>query len=223
MDISEPSAQASAVLELHGYRYSVYSWIARVALTEKQLTFRTVEVNPFAEPGGGGDLGLHPFGKVPVLIHDGFLLFETVAITRYINDAFEGPRLVEDDPRCRARGDQIISVVDNYAYWPLVRQIFAHGVFRPRVGEAADEAELEMGFAAAPRVLRVLDALVGTQGVMRSGAPTLADIHLAPMIAYFVSVSRGARLLASFEQLSNWWRTLSGWPSLVKTRPQLPQ
>ena len=29
-------------------------------------------------------LALHPFGRVPAVVHDGFVLYETAAITRYI-------------------------------------------------------------------------------------------------------------------------------------------
>lgn len=36
-------------LELHGYHYSAYTRIARVALAEKGLAHRHVEVDPFAE------------------------------------------------------------------------------------------------------------------------------------------------------------------------------
>src|SRR5262245_36287898 len=36
-------------VELHGYQYSVYSWIARLALHEKGVAYSWVEIDPFAE------------------------------------------------------------------------------------------------------------------------------------------------------------------------------
>lgn len=36
-------------VELHGYQYSVYSWIARLALHEKGVVYSWVEIDPFAE------------------------------------------------------------------------------------------------------------------------------------------------------------------------------
>jgi len=99
-------------LVLHGYRYSVYNRIARLALTEKGLPYERIEVNPFAPDVPESYRALHPFGRVPALVHDGFALYETGAITRYIDRAFPGPPLQPTDPRALARMDQVISIVD---------------------------------------------------------------------------------------------------------------
>ena len=69
-------------LVLHGYRYSVYQRIARLTLEEKGVAYQQVEVNPFATDVPAAYLALHPFGRVPALVHDGFALYETAAITR---------------------------------------------------------------------------------------------------------------------------------------------
>src|SRR5215471_8765720 len=132
-------------LVLHGYRYSVYLRIVRLALAEKGVTYDRVEVNPFAPDVPASYLALHPFGRVPALVHDGFTLYETGAIIRYIDRAFPGPALQPADPQALARMDQIIGIVDAYAYWPMVRQVFSHRVFRPRSGQPGDEAEIERG------------------------------------------------------------------------------
>src|SRR5262249_58521476 len=109
-------------VELHGYQYSVYSWIARLALHEKDVVYSWVEIDPFAENVPASYLAMHPFKRVPALAHGGFAVYETGAITRYVGEAFEGPKLQRTDPRERARCHQIKSIVDSYAYLPLVRQ-----------------------------------------------------------------------------------------------------
>ena len=78
-------------LVLHGYRYSVYVRIVRLALAEKGVAYDRVEVNPFAPDVPASYLALHPFGRVPTLVHDDFALYETGAITRYVDRAFAGP------------------------------------------------------------------------------------------------------------------------------------
>src|SRR5436190_12009725 len=140
-------------LVLHGYCYSVYLRIVRLALAEKGVAYDRVEVNPFAPDVPAAYLGLHPFGRVPTLVHDGFVLYETGAITRYIDRAFPGPALQPREPRALARMDQIIGIVDSYAYWPMVRQVFAQRVFRQQSGQPFDEADVARGLAATPRVL----------------------------------------------------------------------
>ena len=90
-------------LVLHGYRYSVYLRIARLALAEKGLAYDRVEVNPFAADVPAAYLALHPFGRVPTLVHDDFALYETGAITRYVDRAFSGPALQPAQPRMLGR------------------------------------------------------------------------------------------------------------------------
>ncbi|HSH99189.1 MAG TPA: glutathione S-transferase family protein [Reyranella sp.] len=203
-------------LVLHGYRYSVYLRIVRLTLAEKGVAYDRVEVNPFASDVPAAYLALHPFGRVPTLVHDGFVLYETGAITRYIDRALAGPALQPREPRALARMDQIIGIVDSYAYWPMVRQVFAQRVFRQGSGQPFDEAEIARGLAAAPRVLAALEPLVG------EGAPTLADLHLGAMMAYFVLAPEGAAQLQEHPRLAAWWARHSARPSFAATDPSLP-
>lgn len=209
-------------LFLHGYRYSVYVRITRLVLAEKGVAYERVEVNPFAADVPADYLALHPFGRVPALVHDGFTLYETGAITRYVDRAFAGPTLQPADPRRLARMDQIIGVVDAYAYWPLVRQVFVHDVIRPHNGAAGDPAELEKGLAIAAKVLDALETLAATDIWLTGPDLSLADFHLGAMIAYFTQSARGADLLAARPRLSAWWQRLEARPSLAATEPGLP-
>jgi len=79
-------------VELHGYQYSVYSWIARLAIHEKGVGYNWVEINPFSANVPASYLALHPFKRVPALIHSDFAVYETSAITRYIDEILEGPK-----------------------------------------------------------------------------------------------------------------------------------
>lgn len=209
-------------LVLHGYHLSVYLRIVRLALAEKNLACDRVEVNPFAADVPSSHLELHPFGRVPVLIHDGFVLYETAAITRYIDRAFPGPSLQPADPKALARMDQIIGVVDAYAYWPLVRQVFVQCVSRPRSGLVADETEIAQGLVAASRALGALEKLAGNEAFLVGPALSLADLHLGAMIAYFAQAPEGAATLALHPRLAAWWRLLAARPSFAATEPALP-
>lgn len=207
---------------LHGYHYSVYVRIARVALAEKGVAYERVEVNPFATDVPAAYLAMHPFRRVPVLVHDGFVLYETGAITRYVDETFPGPRLQPEAPRERARMTQIISIVDAYAYWPMVRQVFSHSVFRPRVGEPVDLSEIGRGLESSARALGALEALAAAGGFLIGNHLSLADLHLAPMMAYFVTAPQGRQLLPKFPRLSAWWQAMQQRQSLAATDPGLP-
>ena len=209
-------------VELHGYQYSVYSWIARLALEEKGEDYQWIEVNPFAPDVPESYLALHPFKRVPALVHDKFQIYETGAITRYIDEAFPGPRLQPADPRHRARCSQFISIIDSYVYWPLVRQVFSHRVIGPRLGRPTDATEIQKGLAAAPRILAALEQLVADAEYLCGAELSLADIHLAPMIGYFALAEEGEALLKMHPKLSRWWSTISARATYLTTMPRLP-
>ncbi len=210
-------------VELHGYKYSVYAWIARFALREKGIGYRWVEVNPFADNVPEDYLAMHPFSRVPTLVSGDFVVYETNAITRYVDEAFEGPKLQPVTPEGRARVNQIISIIDSYTYWPLVRQVFSHGVMAPRLGRPSDQSEYRRGLDAAPRILKALNCLANGGSFLVGDTLTLADIHLAPMVSYFTSAADGLALFKQNEQLCAWWSAVSAQPAFVETRPKLPE
>jgi glutathione S-transferase len=205
---------------LHAYKYSVYSWIARLVLAEKGVGYDYVEVNPFSPDLAEEYLEKHPFRRVPVLLHDDFSIFETAAITRYVDETFPGNALQPMDRRARARMMQIISIIDNYGYWPMVRQVFAHRVFKPRTGQPGDEAEIQSGVIASERTLAALEALAEPGGYLVGSRLSLADLHLAPMMAYFAAAEEGSSMLDRHGKLSAWWASIRNLPAFVATTPR---
>jgi len=207
---------------LHGYQYSVYVRIVRMVLAEKSVAYERAEVNPFAPNVPSAYLALHPFRRVPVLVHDDFVLYETGAITRYIDETFPGPRLQPTAPRERARMTQIISIVDSYAYWPMVRQVYSHAVFRPRTGEPADAAEIRMGLEGSARALGAIEGLAAGGDLLVGSHLSLADLHLAPMIAYLSAAPEGRRVIPEYPKLLAWWQAMQRRGSLRITDPGPP-
>jgi glutathione S-transferase len=205
-------------VHLHGYRYSVYNRIARLALLAKNVEHETIEVNPFAELPEAY-LTLHPFGRVPVLIHGAFELFETGAITRYVDRAFDGPTLQPERAAALARMDQVIAVIDAYGYWPMVRQVSSHAFFRPFVGEPSSPREIDSGLVASRKVLSFLDRVAGEGEVLTGRDFTLADCHLAPMMDYFVRAEEGKAALSPHLALQRWWDQVSVLGILKATDP----
>jgi glutathione S-transferase len=210
-------------VELHGYRYSVYLRIVAMTLTEKDVPWTHVEVDPFDKPIPETYLALNPFGRVPTLVHDGFVVYETTAITLYVDEAFVGTPLQPTDPKERARMNQIIAVADSYGYWPMVRQVFSHRVFRPAQASAGDEAVIAEGLQKAKTVLlAALDRLAAGGSFLAGSSLSLADLHLGAMIAYFTAANEGRSELSRHPTLSEWWTAFSKRPALLRPDPGLP-
>ncbi len=195
------------MVTLFGFEESIYTRVVQMSLAAKGVGWHLRRENPF-ETGGGG---VHPFGRVPVLEHDGFQIYETAAITRYVDRAFEGPRLTPDAPEALARMDQVIAISDSYAYWPMVRQAYAHGVVRREAGVDWDREQVAAGLQASADVLSVLDEMAREGWVLNGLHLTLAECHLAPMIAAFVELKAGRKMVAEHRALSSWlgWVTAS--------------
>ena len=84
-------------------------------LEEKAATYRLMPVAPgtFRSPE---HLARHPFGRVPVLEHNGFSLYESQAILRYLDRALPAPALTPGDCKAAARMDQAMNVNDWYLF-----------------------------------------------------------------------------------------------------------
>ncbi|KUM28116.1 glutathione S-transferase [Mesorhizobium loti] len=189
---------------LYGADYSVYVRIARMTLEEKGVGYELVPLDIFAAEGiPAWYLEHHPFGRIPAFEHDGFRLFETSAITRYVDEAFEGPALRPKDPRGRARMNQIIGMLDAYAYRSMVWDVAVERLEK----EAPDEALIARGLQQANTALKVLSSPAPRPWLLGEQL-TLADLHAASIIGYFVKVTEGQSLLAEFPELKAWWRRI---------------
>jgi glutathione S-transferase len=200
---------------VYGAAYSVYVRIVRLALHEKGVSYDLEEVDIFADGGPpAAHLRRHPFGKIPAFAHQGFTLYETAAIARYIDEAFPGPPLLPEGPQLRARAAQIVGILDAYAYRTLVWDIYVERKDRAEDADPPDEAKIA---AAVPRAAQCLDAiadLMDAPTYFLSDAPCLADLHAAPMIDYLRRAPEGAALLHARPRWMAWWDQMASRPSL---------
>jgi glutathione S-transferase len=204
---------------LFGLQRSVYTRIARLALAEKQVPYVLCEVEIFGPDGvPSAQLARHPFGRIPALDHDGFMLYETSAITRYVDEAFDGPALQPREPAQRARMNQAIGLLDAYAYRPMVWGVFVQRVRQPLQGQTTDEDELRRSLAAADTVLGELERWVGGGEHLCGAALTLADLHAYPMLRYFSLAAEGDAALQRHPQLLAWLERMQSRPSVMATR-----
>ena len=122
-----------------------------------------------------------------------------------MDEAFRGPRLQAEDPRSRARMNQIISILDSYAYQTLVWDIYVERVSRPASGGAADEQKIADALPKAEVCLSALSEIMGKSAWLAGPSISLADLHAAPMFALFRLAPEGSRLLRQHDDLVRWW------------------
>lgn len=186
-------------------------------LEEKGGAYRLAPVAPgtFKSPE---HLARHPFGRVPVLEHGGFSLYETQAILRYLDRVLPAPSLTPADARRAARMDQAMNVNDWYLFNGVGDVIIFHRVIGPRLmGLKPDEAAIEAAMPKARTVFTELARLLGGQSYFADETLSLADLHLAPAVAFFTATPEWSELGAPHQNLVAWLARMEARPSMKAT------
>jgi glutathione S-transferase len=204
-----------------GPTFSTYVRTARLALEEKPAPYELVDV-PLMQGAHKEEpfLKRNPFGKVPAFEHDGFALYETSAILRYVDRAVPGAKLQPADVKRLARMDQVIGIVDSFAYPSIIGKLVWQRIVTPMIGGTPDDAIVHEALPQIRLCLSELDRLLGEAQWFGGETVSLADLHLAPLLAYMTGTPEGGELLAAQRRLGAWWQRISARPSMAKTQPK---
>jgi glutathione S-transferase len=147
----------------------------------------------------------HPFGRVPVLDHGDFRLYETAAILRYLDRVLPTPALTPADPKAAGRMDQLINVSDWYLFQGCANVIGFQRVVGPRLmGLTPDEAAIEAAMPRARQVFAELSRVLGDQAFFVGEALSLADLAIAPQLDFFAMTPEWRPLTAGAPNLVAW-------------------
>lgn len=208
---------------VYGPSYSAYTRTVRLTLIEKGVAFELSDVDFSRGEGMPKEhFARHPFGKVPAFRHDGFMLFETSAICRYVDAAFDGPSLQPTAPRDIGRMTQIIAVLDAYLSLPIRMGLTSQLVTGPRLGVAPDTAVVTQTVKKLQTGLPALAQLMGNGDYLVGDRLTLADLHAAPLVDFLTMSAEGRELLGLTPQITEWWQRMSIRPSITETSPGGP-
>lgn len=120
--------------------------------------------------------GLNPNGLVPTIDEDGFVLWESNAIVRYLAAKHAAGTLWPENPKARARADQWMDW-QNSTFWPAIRPLFL-GLIRTDPAKR-DAHALETSRLASLKLVEILDAHLNTYDWLAGDAFTMGDIAVA--------------------------------------------
>ena len=168
------------MIKLYDFLPCPFGQKVRIALAEKSLTYELVPVDlTQAEQRRQEFLRLNPYAKVPVLIDDETVVYDSTIISEYLDDEYPDPPLLpaigESSMRARAR----------------VLEDFADTSFTPQVGQlmmelakpepSRDTARLQRLRQSIERVLDYMNReLQGSHFL--AGDFSVADIGFAPRL-----------------------------------------
>ncbi|HEX9490311.1 MAG TPA: glutathione S-transferase family protein [Stellaceae bacterium] len=199
---------------------SPFAWRVWYALEHKGIPYAMTTLSfDKGEHKRPDFLALNPRGRVPVIVDDGFALYESAAIVEYLEDRRPGePRLFAADARQRAVQRRMMREADQYVA-PALTQIAT--LLRPAEGERPAPEKLAAATAALQQELALWEAALA--GDYLVGALSAADFTLYPQAALvqrFVARAKGAvpaGLLGP--KLTAWARRMEALPVTRKTWP----
>jgi glutathione S-transferase len=202
---------------VHSIPGSPFGRTVMAALEEKGVSWQLSPVVP-ATMRSPEHLSRHAFGRVPVLKHDDFSLYETQAILRYVDRILPTPPLTPSDSRHAARMDQVMNINDWYLFHGVGNVIIFQRVVGPQLmGLAPDEAAIEAAMPKARTVFAELARLLGDQPFFAGDNISLADILVAPGISFFTATPEWAELGAPHANLVAWLARMESRPSMKAT------
>jgi len=202
---------------VHSVPGSPFGRSVLAALEEKGARYRLAPLTPGASKAPE-HLARHPFGRIPVLEHDGFSLYETQAILRYLDRVLQQPALTPADPRRAARMDQVMNINDWYLFQGVGNVIAFQRIVGPKVlGLTTDEAAIEAALPRARTVFAELARLLGEQPYFAGDAVSLADLLVAPQIDFMAPTPEWSELGLPHTNLAAWLKRMQARPSFVAT------
>lgn len=202
---------------LHGFAGSTYVRTVRLACEEKGVPYAVTEL----AFGSDEHRALHPFLKMPAMVHGDVHLFEAFAIARYVDEAFDGLPLQPAEPVARALMTQWVSAIVDYVYPVLVRGLVLPRLVYPSRGTPVDEAALKANLTEVAYQLSVLDGALRESPYFAGNALSLADLFAVPILAYVAATPEGSAALERCAAVARWQETMAARQSFGATQPQL--
>lgn len=205
---------------LYGFALSPFVRAVRVALSEKGLAYAQ-QPHGFEEMKTPAYGAINPFHKIPAWVAaDGFTVFETPAILRYLDEAEAGIPLTPGTPRDRARMAQWVGVAGSVLYPVGITQLVVQRLVMPLMGGATDEGIVSTAAETTGRHLDALEAaLVG--GWLAGGALSQADIMVGVMLDLIELAPEGMALVATRPATGALLARLRARPSFDATFPEM--
>ncbi|MGJ5204686.1 glutathione S-transferase family protein [Bradyrhizobium sp. HKCCYLR20261] len=202
---------------VHSVPGSPFGRSVLATLEEKGAPYRLVPLGP-GDSKSAAHLARHPFGRVPAIEHDGFALYETQAILRYLDRVLPEPVLTPADAKRAARMDQVMNISDWYLFQGVCNVIIFQRIVGPQFfGTATDEAAIERAMPQARAVMSELSRLLGDQPFMVGEQLSLADLQAGPQASFLALTPEWAELTEPHANLAAWVERLEARPSFKAT------
>jgi glutathione S-transferase len=202
-------------VEIIGAARSTYTRVARMVCEEKSIAYELRE----AAPRSPDAFAIHPFGKIPVLRHGDFELYESKAIATYLDLSFPGPKLIPTEPRKAALTEQWVSLVNTRIDTTMIRTYLFAYIFPKTADGKPDRKAIDALVPTVEQEVGLLNRAVAKTGFLVGDGLTYADLNLMPILFLVRQLPEGAAAMAAAKPLSEYYQRLAARPSFQNTMP----
>ena len=198
-------------MKLYTFPTSTNSRKVRIVLIEKGLEFERINVDLSKKEQKNPEyLKLNPFGQVPTLDDDGFIVYDSTLINEYLEDEYPHPPLMPEDSEGRARARMMEDYRDNHFHPPFIEIIH----------EIITKAEPQRDTALIERAKQKIVACFDRLEKELEGREYIAGNFSLADIAFMPNVDLIARLAVSVDPK---YKNLLIWLARLKTRPSFAE
>ncbi|KAH7913817.1 glutathione S-transferase [Hygrophoropsis aurantiaca] len=202
------------VLKLIGFNTSTCTLRVAVVLKEKNVPFEFTHTDLV---GGAHKApaftAFQPFGQVPYIDDDGFILYESRAIARYITAKYasQGTQgLIPTDPKAHALFEQAASI-ETSNFDPFASGLAWELKFTKMFGGQTDEARAATLRATLKSKLDAYEVILSKQKYLAGNEVTLADLFHLPYGRVILEI--GVDEFSSRPNVARWWKDITSRPS----------
>ena len=207
------------MVTLYAMSGSPYVWRVWLTLEHKsiphELRVLSYDAGDFEKPELGA---LNPRRRVPVIVDDGFVLYESAAIVEYLEDKWPDLRVFAEDTRQRAQQRRMIREADQY-FAPAMERLVVGVLFTPPEKQSKDD--IAAAAKAVGEELAVWEKAI--PGDFLAAKLSAVDFTLYPLVALTMRIVRRAALPEAETllgpKLGAWMRRMEALPVVQKTWP----
>ncbi|KAG2153394.1 glutathione S-transferase [Suillus clintonianus] len=208
------------MVKLYGFSPSTCTRLVALICKEKEIPYELISVNlGKGEQKDASFTAVQPFGQVPYIDDNGFFLYESRAIARYLikNYPNQGtPGLIPSDAKAEALFEQAASI-ETFNFNAFVAPIVFEKLFKPRRGLQPNEERVAELLAALQGKMDTYDLILSKQKYLAGDSVTLADLSHLPYGAAFYQIGF-SEVFDSRPNLSRWWKDISNRPAWLAVK-----
>ena len=195
-----------ATITVYGTPVSTYVRTVRLLLEEASSEYDLKSIDFFKGENDSSEYrAKNPFGKVPTLEVDGELLYETAAITDYLDTVLASNKFSPSNPLSKARMRQIMAIIDSYFYSPAITTIVIQRLIVPSQGGKTDEDAVKNAIAPAKTAAEAIESLTVGSPYLLGSELSIADFYLIPIFIYLSQTPEFDAITAQTPKLRTWW------------------